>query len=255
MKPNILIFNNKRFLHLVKREWNHHKSTMLIVFTSITGGFLIPLLLQFFGSSNIENPFNTQTLISSLTIMSVIFASLSFAETIKTSGRQNYLSIPASHLEKLSSKWIMTALIIPLAYILFFILFGTIVSVIIQFFTTQEIRSEGFSISTILQFLPAIYLAQSVFILGSVWKPKYSLIKTSFAVLLTLFAIGIFAFLVFRISFNEYFEGMVISDHNLHIDVTIDELLKTKFSRYTAGFILFLTFMTSALFKLREKEL
>lgn len=255
MKSNILIFDTTRFLHLVKRELNHHKSTMLIVFTSIAGGFLIPMVIQLFGSSNIKNTYNTQSLTSSLAIMSIIFASLSFAETIKTSGRQNYLSIPASHLEKLSSKWIMTALIIPIAYILFFILIGNIVPFILGFFTTHEIQSQGFSLSFILQFLPVLSLVQSVFILGSVWKPRYSLVKTSFAIFLTMLGIGLFAFFVFRITFNEYFEGMVINDHNLHIEASFDQLFESRLSRYLAGIALFFIFMTTALFKLREKEL
>lgn len=127
MKSSLFIFSPARFLNLLK-ENGIIKNTILIVFLSILGGLSVPMILQLFSQSNHKNLFTTETLIVNLAIMGVIFASLCFSEFIQTTSKQNYLSVPASALEKLLSKWTVISLLIPILYIVSYVGYSKIIT-------------------------------------------------------------------------------------------------------------------------------
>ncbi|MBK9271842.1 MAG: hypothetical protein IPM48_09600 [Saprospiraceae bacterium] len=255
MSSSTFIFQFTRFKFLLLREWNHSKSTIAIVFTSILGIMFLSLPIQLLGSESIDSPYRIESLGSSLAIMSIIFASLSFIELAKTASRQNYLAIPASPLEKLISKWTMVALVIPVSFIICFYLISLIAPWLIQLFTTREVMSETLGFGDIFEMIPSILVAQSIYILGSIWQPRYSIIKTTFSLFLLTIMIGLVSFLFFRIVFYDFFIGVLMVKDHVSIDFPFEHIVEQKWIRYLIGFIFFLTIMATSLFKLREKEL
>lgn len=255
MKSNILIFNFNRFKYLMIREWNHLRLTMLTVFGSICGVMILIMIIQMLGNNNISSSFSTESLISTMSIMTLIFSSLAFVELAKTSGRQNYLSIPASHLEKTVSKWSSVAIMIPLAYIIFFTVLYYLAPFVLGWFTTKPIRVDQMEWKVLFESFPPLILAQSVYLLGSVWMPSYSLIKTTLGIFALAILMAILSFLVFRISYYELFDGFDMVHENIKIDLPGHRIFENRSLRYLSGVILFIVLMTTTLFKLREKEL
>ncbi|MCC6842110.1 MAG: hypothetical protein IT264_03455 [Saprospiraceae bacterium] len=255
MKSSILMFSPTRFINLFKREWNYKKNTILIVFISVLGGLSVPLILQILTQHNPKNLFTTETLIVNLAIMGVIFASLCFSEFIQTTSKQNYLSIPASALEKLLSKWFLISLVIPIIYIISYYGYSKLITFSANLFIKDKLEYSIIDLKVVWQFLLNIILVQSVYILGSVWMPKNSILKTSFGLFAILIFIAIFSFICFRITFHEYFTGLVMTGSGPNITINGDIFFESPIIRKLTGIVIFLFIMTVSLFKLREKQL
>ncbi|MBK9631250.1 MAG: hypothetical protein IPO62_09325 [Saprospiraceae bacterium] len=255
MSSSTFLFKFNRYKHLLISEWHQTKYTMLIVYGSIIGVMFLTLILQLFSSSRIDSPYNTESMASTLTIMAIIFGSLCFIELAKTPSRQNYLSIPASALEKLISKWTMMAIIIPISYIAFFSIFSWISPPIVQLFTAQDIIVKPLDFTMILEMLPPMILIQCIYILGSIWKPSYSIIKTTFSLFLLVISIGLITFLFVRVVYYDLFDGFVMNGNHISVKFPFEDLIQSKLFRYLIGIGIFLTIMAASLFKLREKEI
>ena len=255
MKSSLFIFSPARFLNLLKREWNYKKNTILIVFLSILGGLSVPMILQLFSQSNHKNLFTTETLIVNLAIMGVIFASLCFSEFIQTTSKQNYLSVPASALEKLLSKWTVISLLIPILYIVSYVGYSKIITFFTNLFIQDKLDYTNIDLKVIWQFLLNIILVQSIYILGSVWMPKASILKTTFGLFVLLIFLALFSFLCFRIIYHEYFTGMIMAEDGPNVSINGDIFFESQLVRKITGVVTFIFFMTVSLFKLSEKQL
>lgn len=113
----------------------------------------------------------------SLMISGFIFSSIAFLELGNSSKKQAYLSIPATTLEKWGSKWLITALIFPIAFLLCYQVYA-------QLCYWTVLSMLGVHLVTFPLFDPLIWkmigiyvLAQSVFFLSSASMPRFSLVK------------------------------------------------------------------------------
>jgi hypothetical protein len=122
-------------------------------------------------------------------------------------------------------------------------------------FTAQDIIVQPLDFSMILEMLPPMILIQSIYILGSIWKPSYSIIKTTFSLFLLVITIGLITFLFVRVVYFDLFDGFVMNDNNISVKFQFKDLIQSNLFRYLIGIGILLTIMAASLFKLREKEI
>lgn len=175
-----------------------------------------------------------------------IFTSLSFRELNKKSSRQFFLSLPAANSEKVVSKWLISGLLFPIAWMLVYQLFA--------FFTYSWVAGDGFMMVhfSILDPLNWIWvgiyaLLQSVFFLGAISFPQFSLIKT----VLALFVIGLFIWLVYEVTFPAS-RGFNFIDGE-QVSYWKDQFL--EFFWKVLAMVLFPILTYVSFLKLKEKEL
>ncbi len=250
------IFDLTRFTHLMQREMKLSYKTLLLVSGVVFGLIIIGNVMNSFMVEPHSNGFDTESLITSLGFLGIIWASISFNELGTTSGRQFYLSIPSSHVEKLSSKWLNISVLIPLTYIIAFIITSYIATWIVNLFVSGIIPSPSYDWDTILTGMTTIFLCQSIFYMGSIIWPKYSLLKTILAIICVSIIIGIITSFVGRIIFHEYFQqgSYVISDKNFNFnsDLFFNNI---PYLGKILSYALYIFFMLASYFKLKEKEL
>lgn len=114
----------------------------------------------------------------SLLLSGFLFTSLSYPELKHAATRTFYLGLPAGNLEKVFSKWLLTAVLFPLVWILVYQLFAL--------YTDHWYRGTGFEMVHLSLFDPWLWLwwgvyvlLQSIFFLGTVAMPRFSLVKTA----------------------------------------------------------------------------
>ncbi|HMW38958.1 MAG: hypothetical protein K1X68_04625 [Saprospiraceae bacterium] len=252
MSSNHLIFSQKRFSNLIKREIKLSSRTLLYVTLSIIGISLSGTFFSLF-SSNPTQVLSQKNLMVSLAFLMIIWASISFNEISSTPGRQAYLSLPSSHLEKVLSKWLNISLVIPVLFVFAYIVISWTSTLIINLITGASIMHDPFSADALIKEMLILFSIQSVFYLGSVMWPKYSLFKTGIAMMSVIFALMGITALFARIIFHEYANGnhFVIQNGDFNMDFISgqDWIVQLLIAAGT------LFFMVVTYLKLKEKQL
>lgn len=249
------IFDSSRFFPLVKREIILNYKPFLIVFASIVGALTLGLVINQYFAPPKTNNFTTESLISSLGFLLIIWASISFHEIALTPGRQHYLSIPASHFEKVASKWLVISILIPLLLIIGFILYSYIIVPPLNLIGNFKVPSPSYDFDTLSRSYLSLIVFQSIFYFGSITWPKFSIFKTGFSIFLVTIVIGLIALLFVRVFFNQYFENGVIISNDLSFRFDPMEIVNIPYFGSIIMFVTWIFFMTVTYFKLKEKEL
>ncbi|NOT35987.1 MAG: hypothetical protein HOP11_01255 [Saprospiraceae bacterium] len=249
------IFETKRFFALIKREALLSYKPLFLVLGAFLGITTTILIGKQWVVAPYTNSFSTENLLSMLGFLCIIWASISFHEIAKTPGRQQYLSIPASHFEKLSSKWLVISILIPFAYATIYILYAYLSTFVINAFGRVELPPPSFDVDTISRTLIYLIGVQSVFYLGSVIWPSYSILKTSLSIVIVSILIGLLGLLIARIVFGEYYQNgsFVFDGYSINIDEDI--AFRSPFIGKIIFAIFSIFFMVVSYFKLKEKQL
>lgn len=195
------LFHPTRFFLLLKEEFTTKYRTALIALGAV-------VIATIFFATILEQELHENWFPTLLLGGGFVFSSMAFNNWVTKPGRQFYLHLPASQLEKFTSKWLVTAIIFPLVIIALY-------QLIVNFMLS--IKYEGgnyFSITPFELFHPdnwilvKVYVVlQTIFLLGAVAFNRYAFLKTLF----TLFVIGvtlaIFTFICVRLTFAEYWSG------------------------------------------------
>ncbi|MBN1698978.1 MAG: hypothetical protein JW881_15780 [Spirochaetales bacterium] len=169
-------FNIKRFWLLIKRDVYMQYRTYLIGLGAI---FCILMIVNVasIASAKYWN-FNLVFYPLTLFIGGFIFTSLGFNELYHEQGRVSYIVIPASVLEKFSSKLIITSI----GYVIFSLVVYFLFSVLVFFVNTLIF---GLAHRIFNPFHPVIWLCirvycitQSVFLFGAVFFRRSAFVKT-----------------------------------------------------------------------------
>lgn len=122
----------------------------------------------------------------SLLFSGFVFTSLAFRELSRPDSRSFYLALPAGHLEKVVAKWVLTALVYPLVWLLIYQLLAPLSYWSFRSFSHfKMVRLDPFD-PWIWWCMGVYLLTQSVFFFGAVVRPRYSLLWT-----LVLIAVGV----------------------------------------------------------------
>lgn len=129
-----------------------------------------------------------------------ILTSLAFWELRRKDTRQFFISLPAGTLEKGLAKWMITGVLFPIVWLLAYQL--------IVLFAKTWMMQQGFTMVSLSLlnswawlWIGVYVLLQSIFFLGAIVFPRYSLIKTIFILL----ALGIAARLIYGFTLNNIY--------------------------------------------------
>jgi len=206
-------FSIQRIGYLIRKDFWESRKTIGIVALAVLG--FCTLIYMSFDLGDEETP-NQVSYGLLLFIGGYIFTSIIFREFYTKPRGQFYLNLPASNFEKLSSKWLITAIIYPIGITLFYWLFTLIANPIYTYFNGVSHVPFYSDWTNSLSDLPYIYiLTQALFFLGAITFTKYNFFKTGFG----LFAFFLFLVTVFSILFRfvmiGYFDGMRFNpEHN-----------------------------------------
>lgn len=189
------------------------------------------------------------------------FTSLSFMHFSTKTSRLFYLNLPASNLEKYLAKWLITAVLYPLAIWALYIVFSWLANKINIQYTkgTPFVQLPAFGEITWL--LIRIYLVvQTLFLTGAVIFHRYAIFKTAFSLMLVVVFLMFFIYLCAQIIFPEMFEGLVASESPnrvYNITDTFKDFVNNRLQNileYVFWLALAPIMLVIGFFKLTEKE-
>ena len=278
-------FDFGRWWLLVKKHWYENQRKYTLSLLAIAG-----LLLAWFAFVIFLNPyepidFSMQfgTYYFGLMIVGCLYASLLFGDLASSSKGINYLSVPASHLEKLLCALLYGVVIFFVAYtVLFYIVELPMIkisnAVAHAHWSKPLYKSGSFHESEVISvfdmphrpagvpnvffyFLLAYFALQAAFILGSVYFPKYSFIKTVISLTLACAFLGFLVGQLFHsmMPSGNFYHGITSYNFFTNDDtngkiVQLPEWIDSAgafFIRYTFAPIFWIT----TYFRLKEKEI
>lgn len=279
-------FDFDRWRLLVAKHWYEQKKTYLLSLLAVAALLLIWFVFVLFANPYEPLPTGAQfgTYYVGLFLLGCIYASMLFSDLASRPRGIDYLSVPASQLEKLLCNLFYGVLIFFLAYTVVFhlvefpmIRIGRSIAYTHWLKTphSNEVFKAGETINVFVMpnrppgapnaffFVLLTYFAvQAAFILGSVYFPKFSFIKTVVALLL----VGLFfVFLLSQVfswimprgsfyqgitSYNFYGSGGYTDGRIVTLPAWIDAVLLVL-AKYAFAPILWIT----TYFRLKEKEI
>jgi hypothetical protein len=239
-------FKINRLYLLIQRQLIINKKNLLIAFAACFGTILTVFLLIIYGSSIIQYQPLLAISFSVIFMGGYIFTSIGFNELHSPEKAYQYLTLPATTLEKLLSVWLLTSLI----YILVsFVLIGIIILIGNLFALAIGVSTMGIgSITEVPVFtIIGIYLVtQTVFLLGSCFFRKNNFLKTLLALFVFGFALAIYMGINGMIIFHSF--NFSINDQNTSesfrqfMTDTFPFIMKIVFSYLVAPFFLVVSY-------------
>ena len=260
-------FNLNRILLLLKAELLQGKRKILIIGGAVFGLLTIFALMNAAGEPSGDPEFIDFHYLwypILLLLGGLIFTSRAFNELDEKTGAHHYLTLPASTLEKFTSKWLITsigfALLFSISYWLYTMIanglctgiFGEAPKTFSLFETHHEY--DGNSVMIFVKFYLAI---QTIYLVGAIMFRKYVVFKTPLAGLGITLAFAFVVVLIARVVFHEAFDGWEATPMNVHPSETLDNFFNgpaENLGWFCLFFILPIWMLTIGFFKLKEKE-
>lgn len=204
------VFDLQRWLLLVGKHWSENRKKYLLSLAAIAA--LMIIWYSFIFLLEQQRPFPEEMQVTTyfigLAIVGCLFGSLFFSEAASGPKAMHFLSVPASAFEKVLNAIFYCVILFFVCYTAIFYLVNFIMIEIanwegqdnpgwkpmtmINVFARPQ--GAGFEFPNIYFYFLVVYInLQSAFILGSVYFPGYSFIKTCISLLL------VFLFLVFYV--------------------------------------------------------
>lgn len=254
------IFQPRRIGYLLKEELFFGQRTTGIVTVAVL--VILSIIAITWGNDDPEAPkFHEIWYPILLLAGGFLFTSQTYASLSNKPKKQFYLGLPASTLEKFTTKWIITAVLFPIALLILYQLFAWGIQAVISNISYLSFTLEAFDPFSEKNWLMIrLYLVlQTIFLCGAVVFQRYAIFKTIFA--LTIFGLASLAatLLVFRILFASAFTGLFTLEPSLMappsknfqdwVEFSFTEIMKQVFFWITAPL-----FLVIGYFKLKEKE-
>lgn len=256
MKSNI--FDPKRFGLLLRKEWRADHRTLLIIVALVITFLLLNALVYSDDPDNGPQWFNRIWYPVILYLGGFLFTSLSFHELVADAQRQFYLTLPASNLEKFASKWVVTAIFFPIAYTLLYQVVALGIGVAAKYYSGGYELEQLSLFGDFQRFHIRLFMVfQSVFLLGAVVFQRYSIVKTTFSLMIVGVGLLVFLYLCLRLVCPEYFNGFAMVEPGPQpkegFDLWIEDTLWTAV-QYAFYLLIWPTLLLIGYFKLKEKE-
>lgn len=255
---NNLTFNFNRFLLLLKREISTGHKKPLIIGGAVLGILFLNACFKIYTNNGYHDSnfilFPLMLFLGGFSLTSVIF--YEFNNKI---GTHHYLSLPASALEKLLSKWIISAILFPLVAVLLFLIYSFIADSLYNSYTGNELDSWSLTNWWSLFFLRLYFVAQSVFLVGAIAFEKFTFFKTSLSTFLMGLSLAILIAIFYRIIFAKFFDGLILPKEDINMQVSPEAIEFIHWTiqptvEYILWFLVIPLMGVVGYFKLKEKE-
>ncbi|ANI89155.1 hypothetical protein A9P82_07540 [Arachidicoccus ginsenosidimutans] len=264
-------FSFKRLLLLIQKQFSENVKLYLYGTLALLGLLAIVMFLWvLFGGNSYSGNTLFEFYLMGLFILGAIFASFSFSMLSSKDKGIYWLTLPASHGEKLACALFYNVLVFTVVYTLCYLLVAKgaaeYVSELVckhpekyHFYHINWSKPKGSSWEELRCVLYAFFAVQALYLLGSVYFKKYSFVFTT-----AVGALLIIAFIFFikslSASFNKY--GATFDIVNAHGTANGVWQKEYFFNHTVSGIIIFLAkfiwapfFWLVTWFRLREKEI
>ena len=226
------VFDINRWILLTGKHWNENRKKYLLSLAALGGLLLIwfSFLLMIEKGHPMHPAIQIGTYYFGLLITGCLFGSMLFADLAATPRAIDYLSVPASIFEKWLTALFFGALIFFICYnVIFYLVDISLVNVANAVTSEPDkvvniFELEGFPKDHIFHYILYIFFGvQGAFILGSVYFPAYSFIKTSIVIMI---------FFVFFLFFIGKVLGSIMPAGSLYESLTAYRINKTDGQDY-----------------------
>jgi len=247
MKNNF--FDINRFGLLLRKRLIDSQSSIIFELLGLAAVFAIFLGLAA-TSGSISGKSQIMIFSIGLAILGVIYADRAFSEMKSRVKGLFYLSTPASQFEKLLVAILFTSVLFPLVYVVVFLMVDGLFYMVLN--GTGLVAMESvmrIESAEITGFVRPMLVVQSVFMLGSIWFRKRSLLKTVIVVVGFYALLGLVGVLMLSPQIKMLNGGVNVNMGAGPIDVIGGAYGNVIF------WLLPLFFWTVAYFRLTEKQL
>jgi len=213
------IFDPKRFALLVRADIQQYSRTILIgtgIAAAIYFVSTIPPLL--FPPHRIDSDFHQGFFPTMLFIAGFLFSAGVFSEIHKPVRNAYFFLLPASLFEKMLVRLLGSGICFALISILVYYLFSLISSGIAAIYDWGSCPAFNPFTRDMLLTIAVYLVTHSIFLFGSVYFKKHPFMKTGVSLFALAVFLGMFAGIVFRIVYSDYFQGMNFIDNGMFTD-------------------------------------
>jgi len=252
------IFNFKRFILLLRNDLFRNYRTLLIGAGTVAAiYFVVTITPLIFSHDSIDYDFNTGFFPTVLYICGFLLSAAAFSEIHNSQKNTAFFMLPATTFEKFTSRLLLTTI----GYIVISIVFYLILNMI-SLLLSALFFNTGFPVfnplSKEMLTAMAIYIiSQSIFLFGSIFFKKQAFMKTGLSMFGLFLVIGIFASIVFRIVYHDFFHHMHFIDNYMASDfIYLEDFGKALVTivKYLFWIVLAPYFWIVAYSRLSEKE-
>jgi hypothetical protein len=275
------VFSPRRFGRLMLLDLSGSYRSALIAFAAVAGAVITVSFLTAFGVARVAaagasgaSGFHPDFFLQILFIGGFIAASLAFRDVHKSGSGILYLMLPASRFEKFAGKLLLTSV----GYALVCLIGYTAIAAVSEAVNRLVLGAgNGFFnpfSPAILKAVGSFLLAQSVFLLGSIWFRKLAFVKTVLWLMIVIVGAAVVGGIVARIVLAPHFapssvqvSGIRIFGDSLSFGNQSLEALLGPGTRWYSGLMVFKTiaqvflcgllpvaFWVAGYFKLGETE-
>ena len=205
-------FKPQRFVQLLFRDFTSGYRSTLIAMAAVAGAMILFAVLTALGirfggqPRDLSGEFYFGFFTNILFIGGLIVSSLAFREAHRRGAGIFYIAIPASTFEKLASKLLVTSLGYALGTVIFITALSALTEAILWLIFGFGLGFFNPMTMIVLYCLIGYLIAQSVFLLGSVWFKKAAFVKTVLWIILFGIAATAVIIVILRILEPQYFD-------------------------------------------------
>lgn len=222
-----LQLNPDRLVLLLKHDFQKYWKKILMI---IGGAFVASSVLALFfvitgDYALVANEMHTVLYPMILIWVGMFLVSMSFKDMNEDSERQNYLSLPASHLEKYTSRFILTGIVLPLFISIVYCIYAFFYDSVVLMALDDGIKRFSFFTNifsgytpTSFDFLKFYLPLHSVFFLGAITFRKLNFFKTLFSGISIIFMFVGMVYFFGKLLLPELYTGWAVLEGNIKVE-------------------------------------
>ncbi len=246
-----------RLVNLIRRDFIVHKKSINYGFIGLSillvGLVFLKIISNDFGETSLRSSFWFRTFTFFLIGGGLMWTSIIYWEFKQPQSRLTYLTLPASHLEKMLSRMFYSLILYPVVLgLLFFLVFH-----LVQLLNGSVLWDTpmGGRFSTLARVYVGLH---SVVFLFAIWINKYVAPKAAIISLVTALLVAFVSALLFRIVFSDLFTGLEMNGNfSIEPKQEFKDKAENGYLPFAASYLPYVgaVFLwVVSYFKLKEKE-
>lgn len=249
---------------LIRRQWAERSRLYILMMAAIAG--LLAVAFFLWGLTNQDRLWMETAnifLFVGLFLGGTIMAAMTFSDLSQRTTGIYYLSVPATHGEKLVCGVLYSQVFFTAAYLLIFYILRTAAFAIIRLYPHMSLEHmpDGQGMYEVYQYLVIVFVAvQTLYLLGSVYFERFAFVKTTVSAVLVIVGFVLFAvYVIHPITGDLHPTGQVgvfriESENGSEYTYTLPQWI-SRFIWFMVKYMWAPVFWTAAYFRLKEKEL
>jgi hypothetical protein len=246
-------FSLNKIVLLIRRQLTINSKNLIIAFSACLGILVIINFLTIYFGGRVEPDLIISLSFVLMFLGGYIFTSMAFNELHSPQKAYQYLTLPATTLEKITSVWFLTTIVYVIASLLLFVILVFLSNLFAALVGSLTVSYEVLLNYPVWKIIWIFMVTQSVFLLGSCYFKKNNFLKT----ILTLFIIGIILMIYAVINgyllFGSEFNGIDGNSMNGNLSLFMEEIFP-KIIQFIFNYLLAPFFYVVSYFTLKERQ-